>query len=152
VHRRVAARSPFSNGLWKTAGSKWAAAKAAGGCWMRRSRSRCRLARGLESVGTAMGFRRKGKQLHQQRKLWSDWLSQQADLIASSGVPSFVLADEMVWLDFLDHGYVDTHNEVPGFDVDELSSEQKTALLRLISTRPGDLETVVGRSLATNGQ
>src|SRR5262249_27208298 len=97
-----------------------------------------------------MGFRREGKQVHQQRKQWSGWLSKHSDLIAASRLPASVLANEMVWLDLLDHGYIAADDDVPGFSLDELSSEQKAALLELISTRPDDLETSIGWSLTAN--
>lgn len=75
-----------------------------------------------------MSFRR-------QRDEWDEFLKQHADAIQRSGVPSYVMADKMRFLVFLDHGFDELgwgKNPYSFFDSSTLSDEQIAELAKLV--------------------
>jgi len=94
-----------------------------------------------------MGYKRDGKRLRHDAEDWRQWRSKNNDLVAASGLHELVVSDAGHWLDFLDHGIIDHHDDRLCFSVDELTVRQKAFLLQLVGTEPGGLYTVVGLSL-----
>ena len=89
-------------------------------------------------------FAKRRKELApQQRAEWRSWCNENAEWIATSGVPSLAFSDLNHWRSFLEIG--DLHPA--DFDFKKLSVPQKVALLRVISTRPIDLSTPVAVGL-----
>jgi hypothetical protein len=73
---------------------------------------------------------------------WADWRKEYAPLIEQTGLPEYCFTPEN-WDELLEYGSL-FHN--PG-SIDELSIRQKAALLRLIMTRPKDLESYAAQVL-----
>ena len=80
-----------------------------------------------------MSFRRLGKAIHEQARDWERWRRTHREALAQTGLPESVLRDEEHWWDFLQHGYLDHHDDDPlRFTVDELSLEQQRSLRQFL--------------------
>ena len=64
-----------------------------------------------------MSFRRNSE----NSLAWHKWLQQNEKLLDDCGLPTIVFASESHWRDFLEHGFLDHHNDAINFTVDELS-------------------------------
>ncbi len=94
-----------------------------------------------------MGYKRDGKKSLQDAVQWKQWRTKNNDLVIASGLPELVVSDADHWLDFLDHGILDHHEDPLCFCVDNLTVRQKAFLLQLVGTEPEGLYIVVGLSL-----
>jgi hypothetical protein len=65
---------------------------------------------------------------------WRRWRLKNRSAIEKVGIPEKVLHDELTWLVFLEHGWLDD------FDVDSLSTEQKQALRDWLETELSESE------------
>lgn len=97
-----------------------------------------------------MGYKRDGKRSLLDAAQWRQWRSKNNDLVAASGLPELVISDADHWLDFLDQGILDHHDDPLCFSVDELTVRQKAFLLQLVGAEPEGLYTVVGLNLIAN--
>ena len=97
-----------------------------------------------------MGYKRDGKKLLHDEAEWREWCKKYAGLIASSGVPELVVSDADHWYDFLDHGYLDHHEDPPHFSVENLTVRQQASLLQLVGTDVSGFGSIVGLGLVAN--
>jgi len=79
-----------------------------------------------------MSFRRPGKAIHEQTRDWDRWRRTHREALAKTGLPDSVLRDEEHWWDFLQHGYLDHHDDPLRFTVDQLSLEQRRELRQFL--------------------
>ncbi len=94
-----------------------------------------------------MGYKRDGKKYLQDAAVWTKWRKEYADLIAASGVPEIVVSDADHWYDFLDHGYLDHHEDPLHFDIDHLTVRQKAFLLQIVGTDVSAFGSIAGLGL-----
>jgi hypothetical protein len=64
-----------------------------------------------------MSFRRDKS----KTQLWRKWLLQNQDTLNACGLPSLIFQDEAHWWDFLEHGYLDHHEDSSHFKISHLS-------------------------------
>src|SRR5689334_5086989 len=64
-----------------------------------------------------MAYRRNNK----QKIAWREWLRRNQNELDKCGLPAIILTSEMHWWDFLMHGYLDHHEDLSKFTVDDLS-------------------------------
>jgi|SRR5579871_1551200 len=88
-----------------------------------------------------MSYRRKGRDAESVEE-WRNWRKQHSALITATALPAYVFDTEH-WDLFLEYGFL----MESGADLKEMTVKQKVALLRLIMTRPIDLESHVGHLL-----
>ena len=97
-----------------------------------------------------MGYKRDGKKLLHDETEWREWRKKYNDLISSSGIPELVVSDADHWYDFLDHGYLDHHEDPLHFSLHNLTVRQKAFLLQLVGTQVSDFGSIVGLGLVAD--
>jgi hypothetical protein len=63
---------------------------------------------------------------------WRRWLLKNQMILESCGIPAAVLKDEAHWWDFLDHGFLDHHEDPSQFKLENLSENQLHELHRFL--------------------
>ena len=101
----------------------------------------------LKAPGKTMGYKRDGKKLLQDETEWVKWRREHAELIEASGLPKLVVSDEDHWCDFLDHGYLDHHEDSLHFTIKKLTARQKAFCLQLVGIAPSRLNSIAGLTL-----
>jgi hypothetical protein len=79
-----------------------------------------------------MSFRRPGKAIHTEAQSWQEWRRNHTPMLNAAGLPESVLCDREHWLDFLDHGYLDQHEDPLGFRLRDLTGKQQRVLRELL--------------------
>ena len=79
-----------------------------------------------------MSFRRPGRTIRETEREWADWRRTHSAALARSGLPEAVLRDREHWLDFLEHGFLDHHDDSSHFTVEQLSLEQQRELRQFL--------------------
>lgn len=97
-----------------------------------------------------MVYKREGKRLLHDQVEWKQWRKENDDLVIASGLPELVVSDADHWYDFLDHGYLDHHEDPLNFSVERLSVRQQAHLLQLVGTEVSGFNTVLGGTLIAN--
>jgi hypothetical protein len=80
-----------------------------------------------------MGNRRAPEQVKSRRD-WRDFVARNRALIDAAGLPLIVVESDEHWNDFLDHGYLDHHDNPTGFTVDQINERQYKALVQLVES------------------
>lgn len=101
----------------------------------------------LKAFGETMGYKRDGKKLFHDETEWGKWRREHAELIEASGLPELVVSDEDHWYDFLDHGYLDHHEDPLHFSLSQLTVRQKAFCLQLVGMTALGLNSIAGRTL-----
>ncbi len=97
-----------------------------------------------------MNYKRDGKKYLQDEAVWTKWRKEYADLIVACGVPELVVSDADHWYDFLDHGYLDHHEDPLHFSIENLTVRQQASLLQLVGTEGYGFNSIAGRTLIGN--
>lgn len=79
-----------------------------------------------------MSFRRPGKKIHLEARDWERWLRTHTVALSRIDLPEPVLRDEDHWWDFLQHGFLDHHDDPLRFAVEQLSPEQQRELRKFL--------------------
>lgn len=90
-----------------------------------------------------MGYRHRHDP-SEEDKTFRAWLKENRALVEETGLPDFILQDWDHWGDFVDHGFLDHHDDPTAFTPDDLSARQKVALLELLRTWPNFLTSHLG--------
>jgi hypothetical protein len=90
-----------------------------------------------------VGYRRRHN-LTDEDKEFHSWLKEHRDLVEETGLPEIILQDADHWFDFVDHGFLDHHDDPSRFTLDDLSERQKAALLALLASRPKIVTSQLG--------
>jgi hypothetical protein len=92
-----------------------------------------------------VSFRRPGKSIREETQSWQQWRAEHSTLLADTGLPELVLCDREHWLDFVDHGCLDHHDDPTRFSIIQVSREQRRVLLRLLENNldPADRSSFV---------
>lgn len=72
--------------------------------------------------------------------VWRKWILEDQQALNSCGLPLLVIKNEEHWWDFLEHGYLDHHDDPSGFTVDDLSPEEKRCLYAFLQTALIEME------------
>jgi hypothetical protein len=91
-------------------------------------------------MGDRMGFRRHKSDIHRRSKAWHEWIDQHRSELREIGLPAAVYLDEARWHDFLENGYLEWHDNPPGFEFGKLGREQLRALHRFLEREYGQLQ------------
>lgn len=81
-----------------------------------------------------MGYRRKGKQEFTKARSWDQWLLAWESDLVECGFSRVVLKDEDRWWDFLQHGYLDHHEDEASFSVAEIPPHRAVRAVRLLES------------------
>lgn len=81
-----------------------------------------------------MGYQRNGKQAHAAARSWDQWLAQYQSALLECGLSPTVLRDHDHWCDFLEHGYLDHHDDPTGFSIDAVPPDRAGGLVRLLES------------------
>jgi len=100
-----------------------------------------------KAIGETMGYKWDGKRRLHDETEWGKWRKENAELVEASGLPELVVSDEDHWCDFLDHGYLDHHEDPLSFQIGNLTVRQKAFCLQLIGTEGSGFNTIAGRDL-----
>jgi len=104
----------------------------------------------LKALGKTMAYNRNGKKRLHDETEWGKWRKKYADLIGASGLPELVVSDEDHWYDFLDHGYLDHHEDPLHFSLDQLTVRQKAVCLQLVVTTATGLNSTAGLDIVAD--
>jgi hypothetical protein len=77
-----------------------------------------------------MAFRRDGQKAHG----WHRWRLKNKQALDACGLPEYIVADELSWLIFLDHGFHGNHWDREQFRLEDLSKEQLQAFYAFLDT------------------
>ena len=97
-----------------------------------------------------MGYKREGKKLLHDEAEWVKWRKEYEDLIEGSGLPELVVSNADHWYDFLDHGYLDHHEDPLHFSLQNLTVRQKAFCLQLVGTEGFGFNSIAGRTLISD--
>ena len=63
---------------------------------------------------------------------WRKWLQRHQLELEACGLPELVTSDQDHWYDFLDHGFLDHHEDPAHFNVEKLPGAQRRALYKFL--------------------
>ena len=68
------------------------------------------------------------RQNNESKIEWKRWIFENQNTLIECGIPELYYQSETHWCDFLEHGYLDHHQDFSNFSIDKLSLEQKRCL------------------------
>lgn len=71
---------------------------------------------------------------------WREWLRRNKNAIDKCGLPETILRSESHWWDFLMHAYLDHHEDLSEFSVDNLSRSEMKYLKEFLESELTDEE------------